>query len=210
MHACLLALNGGRRHKIEQDLPLMAPPAGCNDGLVPLVRGEGGLQPEAVAEERRLFFVSLTRAKQRLRLSHTRESSHYGRQNRKENERSRFLKEVFEAGHAILRDDGAAPQARPHVAREWGAANSRRQQRYGALRHAGRGPAGGGSSSSGSSRRSSSSSSSSGGAGSSSSSGLGSSGNRLIQPHANAAGQPGGPPSASAAQENARKRGGRR
>jgi hypothetical protein len=180
----------------------MASPAGCNDGLVPLVRGEGGLQPEAVAEERRLLFVSLTRAKQRLRLSHTRESSHYGRQNRKKNERSRFLKEVFEAGHAILRDDGAAPQARPHVARDWGTAvNSRWQHRYGALRHAGRG------SSSGSGSRRSSSSSSSGGSGaSSSSSGLGSPGNRLIPPEINPADQP----PASAAQENARKRGGRR
>lgn len=51
-------------------------PAGCNDGLVPLIRKND--KTSSLSEERRLFYVSLTRAKQRLRLSHTRESNHYG------------------------------------------------------------------------------------------------------------------------------------
>ena len=53
--------------------------AGCNDGTVPLLRSkEEELGGSTLSEERRLFYVSLTRAKQRLRLSHTRESNHYG------------------------------------------------------------------------------------------------------------------------------------
>ncbi|KAI7840013.1 hypothetical protein COHA_006278 [Chlorella ohadii] len=52
---------------------------GCNDGTVPLLRSkEEELGGSTLSEERRLFYVSLTRAKQRLRLSHTRESNHYG------------------------------------------------------------------------------------------------------------------------------------
>lgn len=55
---------------------------GCNEGLMPLVRrGQDGA--DSLAEERRLFYVSMTRAKQRLHLTHTWETSHYGRQNRR-------------------------------------------------------------------------------------------------------------------------------
>lgn len=65
--------------------PRPAPP-GCNDGLIPLLRLDGDSpRPDPVAalyEERRLFYVSLTRAKQRLRLSHTRQSTHFGRTKR--------------------------------------------------------------------------------------------------------------------------------
>lgn len=66
--------------------PLAAAPcfssssAGCNDGHIPHLRHDDG--PDKLAEERRLFFVSLTRAKQRLRLSHTGSSSLYGLANR--------------------------------------------------------------------------------------------------------------------------------
>lgn len=47
--------------------------------MVPLVRADQRGAADSLAEERRLFYVSLTRAKQRLRLSHTHENSHYGR-----------------------------------------------------------------------------------------------------------------------------------
>ncbi|KAL4420828.1 hypothetical protein ABPG75_010484 [Micractinium tetrahymenae] len=51
---------------------------GLNDGLVPLLRPDDDRR-DALSEERRLFYVSLTRAKQRLRLSHTWESTFFGR-----------------------------------------------------------------------------------------------------------------------------------
>lgn len=41
---------------------------------------KGEAAGEALAEERRLFYVSLTRAKQRLRLSHTEFNTLYGLQ----------------------------------------------------------------------------------------------------------------------------------
>ena len=43
---------------------------GVDDGLLPHSFGSAGLTDEAVAEERRLFFVALTRAQDRLYLSH--------------------------------------------------------------------------------------------------------------------------------------------
>ncbi len=42
---------------------------GCEDGLIPLQWGEG-LSDDGIAEERRLFYVGMTRAKDRLFLSH--------------------------------------------------------------------------------------------------------------------------------------------
>ncbi|PRW20204.1 ATP-dependent DNA helicase isoform B [Chlorella sorokiniana] len=72
---------------------------GCNDGLVPLIRGNS--DSSTLSEERRLFYVSLTRAKQRLRLSHTRESNHYGASSGSAQEPSRFLMDVVRAGHAV-------------------------------------------------------------------------------------------------------------
>jgi superfamily I DNA/RNA helicase len=51
---------------------------GCEDGLLPL-RLPGAPVPEAaVAEERRLFFVGLTRAQDRLYVSHARRRYRYG------------------------------------------------------------------------------------------------------------------------------------
>ena len=63
--------------------PPPPPCAGCNEGTVPLLRWEDGDAADGLAEERRLFYVSLTRAKQRLQLSHTRVVSHFGRENRR-------------------------------------------------------------------------------------------------------------------------------
>jgi len=44
---------------------------GCEDGLLPLRFPGTPSTPDDVAEERRLFFVGLTRAQRRLFLSHT-------------------------------------------------------------------------------------------------------------------------------------------
>ena len=60
--------------------PRLSFPPGCNDRLVPFLRKAE--TPEKVAEERRLFYVSLTRAKQRLRLSHTEGNTLFGLENR--------------------------------------------------------------------------------------------------------------------------------
>jgi superfamily I DNA/RNA helicase len=52
---------------------------GCEDGLLPLrLPGAGSLPDGAVAEERRLFFVGLTRAQDRLYVSHARRRFRYG------------------------------------------------------------------------------------------------------------------------------------
>jgi ATP-dependent DNA helicase UvrD/PcrA len=51
---------------------------GCEDGLLPLCPPGAPAAAEAVAEERRLFFVGLTRAQDRLYLSHARRRFRYG------------------------------------------------------------------------------------------------------------------------------------
>ena len=53
---------------------------GCEDGLLPLrLPGSQGRSEDDIAEERRLFFVGLTRAQDRLFLSHSRRASGTGR-----------------------------------------------------------------------------------------------------------------------------------
>lgn len=52
--------------------------AGCDDGLLPLTHGPEPLSQEAQAEERRLFFVGLTRARDELLLSHVCQRSLWG------------------------------------------------------------------------------------------------------------------------------------
>jgi superfamily I DNA/RNA helicase len=51
---------------------------GCEDGLLPLRLPGATPADEAVAEERRLFFVGMTRAQDRLYLSHTARRFRYG------------------------------------------------------------------------------------------------------------------------------------
>ncbi|WP_203904199.1 UvrD-helicase domain-containing protein [Virgisporangium aliadipatigenens] len=51
---------------------------GCEDGLVPLRRPGKPLTPDEEAEERRLFFVGLTRAQDRLFVSHARRRFRHG------------------------------------------------------------------------------------------------------------------------------------
>lgn len=95
--------------------PLALHPPGCNDGLMPLLRGEPGAVDlvKHVAEERRLFYVSLTRAKQRLRILHTAVTSLYGAQSGKESDPCRFLAQVVEGGHAaVLQRMQGSPEAR--------------------------------------------------------------------------------------------------
>jgi superfamily I DNA/RNA helicase len=51
---------------------------GCEDGLLPLRMPGAQRRPEEVAEERRLFFVGLTRAQDRLFISHSRKRFRHG------------------------------------------------------------------------------------------------------------------------------------
>lgn len=70
---------------------------GCEDGLLPLRWGAEGEEtdPEEVAEERRLLFVGMTRARRRLFLSRSRKRSWRGRIRRPDP--SPFLAEIEEA-----------------------------------------------------------------------------------------------------------------
>lgn len=65
---------------------------GCEEGTLPLFWGSP--TDEALAEERRLFFVGMTRAKRRLLLSHAEQRFHQGK--RRERSPSRFLAEIEE------------------------------------------------------------------------------------------------------------------
>lgn len=68
---------------------------GCEDGLVPLrFGGEDRLAPEDLAEERRLFYVGLTRARDRLLLVHARERLRHGQ--RIEQPLSPFVQDIDE------------------------------------------------------------------------------------------------------------------
>lgn len=68
--------------------------AGCCDHRHPLVHSEALNALELVREERRLFFVGVTRAKQRLVLTYGRQDTMWGEYNRRDTEPSRFLSEA--------------------------------------------------------------------------------------------------------------------
>jgi DNA helicase-2/ATP-dependent DNA helicase PcrA len=53
---------------------------GCEDGLLPLRLPGSAPSDDEVAEERRLFFVGMTRAQNRLYVSHTRRRLRHGRE----------------------------------------------------------------------------------------------------------------------------------
>jgi len=65
---------------------------GCEEGLLPYQR-EG--QPVDLEEERRLFYVGMTRAQQKLILTHAKTRLLFGQ--RQQNEPSRFLSDIEDA-----------------------------------------------------------------------------------------------------------------
>lgn len=67
--------------------------AGCEDGLLPLKWG-ANLHADELAEERRLFYVGMTRAKERLFLSHAQKRFHQGKT--RPQKLSPFLKDIEE------------------------------------------------------------------------------------------------------------------
>ncbi len=73
---------------------------GCEDGLLPLRFG-GGTDDAQLAEERRLFFVGLTRAQDQLFLSHAAERARHG--SARETTPSPFLAAI---GDAVLERQG--------------------------------------------------------------------------------------------------------
>jgi DNA helicase-2/ATP-dependent DNA helicase PcrA len=83
---------------------------GCEDGLLPLRFG-GRLDPAQAAEERRLFFVGMTRARSRLYLSHARRRRWHGTV--RDAAPSPFLADIEEALLDQLRAAGRRPRPRP-------------------------------------------------------------------------------------------------
>ncbi len=67
--------------------------SGCEEGLIPYRKGDQSI--ENIEEERRLFYVGMTRAKQRLILLHAKSRFLFGE--RKSNLPSRFLSDIEEA-----------------------------------------------------------------------------------------------------------------
>ncbi len=66
---------------------------GLEDGLLPLIRGEQVISPSDLEEERRLFYVGITRAKSRLYLGLAKVRSRYGG-HAEYTEPSRFIREI--------------------------------------------------------------------------------------------------------------------
>jgi DNA helicase-2/ATP-dependent DNA helicase PcrA len=85
---------------------------GCSDGLIPISMAEG---PEAIAEERRLLYVGLTRARRELRLSWSLARNPGGRASRRP---SRFLEDTV----GILGDGARSSARRKDASRDGGQA----------------------------------------------------------------------------------------
>ena len=64
---------------------------GCEDDLLPL-KWNDAPEKETLAEERRLFYVGMTRARDKLILSHAQKRFRHGRQS--ERKPSRFLQDI--------------------------------------------------------------------------------------------------------------------
>lgn len=80
---------------------------GCEEGLLPYQATDGEIN---VAEERRLFYVGMTRAQQKLILTHARGRVLYGQ--RREPEPSRFLSEIEQALKEVQQADRARKRRR--------------------------------------------------------------------------------------------------
>ena len=83
---------------------------GCEEGLLPYRPPHRAADPVDPAEERRLFYVGMTRARHRLILTHASRRLLFGQ--RLENRISRFVTDIETA----LREAGQAPR-RPHQAK---------------------------------------------------------------------------------------------
>jgi DNA helicase-2/ATP-dependent DNA helicase PcrA len=77
---------------------------GCEDGVLPLRWGGGGETDADADEERRLFFVGMTRAQDRLFLSHARRRLWRGTV--RDMERSAFLRDIEERLLERQKSDG--------------------------------------------------------------------------------------------------------
>ncbi len=92
---------------------------GVENGLIPLIRSGDLLGPKEMEEERRLLYVGLTRARERLFLSITRQRRMYG--NIRESEVSSFIREIpaehinYQAGEVHRGDSVRIPA--PHANR---------------------------------------------------------------------------------------------
>ena len=82
---------------LEFDIVIIA---GIEEGLMPSSQSLGDI--ERIKEERRLFYVGITRAKERLLLTHVRHRYRYG--SMEEKEPSRFLEEI--PNHCVKKNDG--------------------------------------------------------------------------------------------------------
>jgi superfamily I DNA/RNA helicase len=80
---------------------------GCEESLLPYRRGD---EPVDVAEERRLFYVGMTRAQQKLILTHAKSRFLFGRQ--QHNDPSPFLEDIEAAFKEVKRmaDRKSAPE----------------------------------------------------------------------------------------------------
>lgn len=84
--------------------------AGCEEGLLPFRREGESLSEEGMEEERRLFYVGMTRAKNRLFLSHARKRALFGKI--REARPSPFLRDIEEELR-VLREREAARKTPP-------------------------------------------------------------------------------------------------
>jgi DNA helicase-2/ATP-dependent DNA helicase PcrA len=83
--------------------------AGCEEGLLPYVRNSDDL-PD-IEEERRLFYVGMTRAREKLILSHARRRTLFGKQ--QEHPPSRFVGEIAAALLEMRQRAAFTPEKRP-------------------------------------------------------------------------------------------------
>lgn len=80
---------------------------GLEDGLFPSGRGEDANNSDAIEEERRLAYVGMTRARQKLHLSHARTRRVWGQE--QQHPPSRFLKEI-PSEHVFMSSQIVRPQ----------------------------------------------------------------------------------------------------
>ena len=95
-HISLLTLHAAKGMEFEA---VFLP--GLEEGILPLIRDEGGSEPQDPEEERRLFYVGLTRARSRLYLSQAQRRQLYGTTRSRPG--SRFLADLSWEGVRMAR-----------------------------------------------------------------------------------------------------------